>query len=84
MFLKKITSSLLKSDFGKETENYLPQLTDSQRKVACTSMKDPYVSVIQYLQKNMSLNSMMVKNITCLSPLTRSCNWSVDAIGRLA
>ena len=27
---------------------------------------------------------MMLKYIACLSPLLRSCNWSVDAIGRLA
>ena len=67
-----------------KSENYLSQLTDSRRKIARTSMKDLYVSVIQYLQKDLPLHSMMLKDITCLSPLLRSCNWSVDAIGRLA
>ena len=75
---------LKKIDFPKEAENYFSQLTDSQRKVALTSMKDSYVSVIQYLQKNLPFNSMMLKDITCLSPLLRSCNWFEDAIGRLA
>ena len=31
---------LKKIDVGKETENYLPQLTDCQRKVPRRSMKD--------------------------------------------
>ena len=49
-------------------------------------MKDSYVSVIQCLQKNLPLNSMMLKDITCLSSLDqlRSCSWSVDVISRLA
>ena len=65
---------LKKIDFTKEAENYFSQLTDNQRKVALTSMKDSYVSVTQYLQKNLPFNSMMLKDITCLSPLLRSCN----------
>ena len=44
-FVKKI-------DFGKVVENYLPQITENQRKVAHTRMKDLYVLVMQYLQKN--------------------------------
>ena len=44
-FVKKI-------DCGKEVENYLPQIIENQRKVAHTSMKDLYFSVMQYLQKN--------------------------------
>ena len=46
-----------------KSENYLSQLTDSQRKIARTSMKDLYVSVIQYLQKDLPLHSMMLKDI---------------------
>ena len=26
---------------------------------------------------------MMLKDITCISPLLRSCNWFLDGIGRL-
>ena len=55
-----------------------------EEKLHLLQMKDSDVSVIQYLQKNLPLNSMMLKYITCLSPLLRSCNWSVEAIGRLA
>ena len=75
---------LMKIDYRKEAENYLSNIADARKNDARKSMRDSYVKIINYLQKTLPLNSKMLQDITCLSPLLRSCDWSVDAIGRLA
>ena len=40
--------------------------------------------MVQYLQKNLPLNPQLLKDITCLSPHFKSCDWTVYSIGRPA
>ena len=39
-------------DFGKENDTYLRNLLERRKNVRQESMRDSYVSMVQYLQKN--------------------------------
>ena len=69
-------------DFGKEADAYLRNLSERKENVGQQFMRDSYASVVQYRQKK--LPSQLLKDITCLSPLFKSCDWTVNSIGRLA
>ena len=82
---KKENQLLLdKMNFGKEADTYLQNLSGRKKNVGQQSMRDSYVSVVQYLQKKLPLNSQLLKDNTCLSPHFKSFDWTVNSIGWFA
>ena len=73
-----------KIDFGKDAQDYLVVLDENQRKQGQKAMKMSYESIVKYLQQKLPLQSTIMRDISCLSPLVRECEWTVNAIGRLA
>ena len=47
-------------------------------------MKDCYVAITKYCQRNFPLHSQFLKDVVCPSPFVREQNWTVNSIGRLA
>ena len=47
-------------------------------------MKDCYVAITKYCQRNFPLHSQFLKDVVCLSSFVREQNWTVNSIGRLA
>ena len=46
--------------------------------------KKSYVAMSKYLLKALPLNSQDLKDVSCLGPVRREKEWTVNAIGRLA
>ena len=47
-------------------------------------MKNAPIAATKYPQKNLPLESTLLKDISCLSPAVRNKDWTVHATGRLA
>ena len=47
-------------------------------------MKNALIAATKYLQKNLPLDSALLKGITCFPPAVRNKVWTIRAIGRLA
>ena len=59
-------------------------LKERKKEESYLSMKEFCVAMSKYLLKALFLNSQIVKDVSCLGPVNREKEWTVDAIGRLA
>ena len=47
-------------------------------------MRGGYIAIVKHLQKKLSFDSQLLKDLTCLGPQMRSEPWTVNAIGLIA
>ena len=71
-------------DIGAETAKQLLKIPSSKRAEFQAKMKDTYIQMTLYLQKNLPLDSTFLRDLRCLGATWRREDWTVEAIKRIA